>query len=349
MNGVWGIFYDGVSSAQRRVLLAVEGGRLVLRGDGMTRSAPLADLKVDPRLGTVRRAIRFADGALCEVSDDRFLDGLLSRQGRGRAATFLHRWERSIPRALAALAVMVAVIWLFFAYGIPFLAKKVAYAIPPATEVTLGRESLAMLDKLVFAPTRLPVARRREISALFRRMVAERPETSSYRLEFRRSPEMGANALALPSGIIVVTDALVPLAKNDDELAAVLAHEIGHVRYRHALRQVLQNSAAGLIMAAVTGDIFSATSLSAGLPTALVDAKFSRDFETEADDAAVVYLKAHHIPLQRFADILGRLEADHAKREAAAGKTEERSFSDYFASHPVTAERIRRILAGGRS
>ncbi len=48
---------------------------------------------------------------------------------------------------------------------------------------------------------------------------------------------VGANAFALPSGIVVMTDELVELAKTDDELVAVLAHEIGHVRGRHALRQ----------------------------------------------------------------------------------------------------------------
>ena len=71
----------------------------------------------------------------------------------------------------------------------------------------------------------------------------------------------------------------------------------------------------------ITGDITSVTSLSAGLPTALVDARFSREFEVEADDAAVEYLHGKRIPLSRYADILARLEQDHQRR---AGEGEDR-------------------------
>ena len=69
------------------------------------------------------------------------------------------------------------------------------------------------------------------------------------RLEVRSAPQIGANAFALPSGIIVVTDELVALSEDDDELAAVIAHELGHVHHRHIMRTVIQNSAAALLVA----------------------------------------------------------------------------------------------------
>jgi Zn-dependent protease with chaperone function len=152
--------------------------------------------------------------------------------------------------------------------------------------------------------------------------------------------------MALPSGIVVITDGLVDLAKNDEELTAVLAHELGHVRGRHLLRHILQNSVAGLLMATVTGDITSVTSLSAALPTALIDARFSRDFEREADDAAVAYLKKEGIPTRRYIDILVRLQAQLNAKNRGAVEGEE-TFKNYLSTHPGTGERIRRILAGG--
>lgn len=347
--GARGTFYDGKSSAQRPVVLVLDGERLRVSGEGVERSHPLADLAVSPRLATVRRSVRFPDGALCELSDDRFLDEILSRQGKGRGAALLHRWERSIPRALIALALTAAVVGGFVAFGIPALARKAAFAIPPSTETSLGRETLAVLDRLVFTPTKLPAPRRQELAVLFGRMTRELPWAGAYRLELRASERLGANALALPSGIIVVTDRLVEIVESDDELAAVLAHEMGHVRHRHALRHTLQNSATGLLLAALTGDIVSVTSLSAGLPTALVDAKFSRDYETQADDAAVAYLKSRGIPLARYAAILTRLQAEHDRREGGKGKGKERSLTDYFSTHPVTEERISRFMgANGR-
>ena len=348
MATVRGLYYDGRRSAQRRVVLTLDGDLLVVAGDGVERSEPLAALTVAPRLGTVRRSIRFADGALCELTDDRFLDGILRRQGKGGAAAALHRWERSIPRALVALVLTVVVIGAFVAWGIPSLARRAAFAVPPATEVSLGRDTLVMLDKVLFAPSKLPEPRRQELARLFGQMTTQLPWAGGYRIEFRSGRRLGANALALPSGIIVVTDELVNLAKHDEELAAVLAHEMGHVRHRHALRHVLQNSATVLVMAAITGDIVSVTSLSAALPTMLVDAKYSRDFEREADDAAVAYLNGQGIPLQRFADMLNRLQREHDRRTGDAGKRENRSVTDYLSSHPATGERIARFLGAKR-
>ena len=72
----------------------------------------------------------------------------------------------------------------------------------------------------------------------------------------------------------------------------MLAHEVGHLYNRHSLRIVLQNSAVAVIIAAVTGDLTSITALSATVPTVLMQAKYSRDFEREADAFAFSYLKS---------------------------------------------------------
>jgi Zn-dependent protease with chaperone function len=351
MSDARGLFYDGKSSTQTPVVLKLERKCLRIRGEGVERTYTLEELTVSPRLATIRRSIRFPDGALCELSDERFADALLCSQGRGRSSALLHRWEKSIPRALVALALTGAIIAAFVIYGIPALARKAAFAIPPSTEESLGREGLALLDRMVFTPSQLPEARRRELTRLFARMTREIPYAGGYRIEFRRSDQLGANALALPSGIIVVTDGLVGLAKHDEEIAAVLAHEMGHVRNRHALRHILQNSATGLLLATITGDITSVTSLSAGLPTALVDARFSRAFEVEADDAAVEYLRGKRIPLSRYAEILTRLEREHRSKGGDSGEEARkgRSLSDYFSTHPVTDERIKRFMGNGNS
>jgi predicted Zn-dependent protease len=104
---------------------------------------------------------------------------------------------------------------------------------------------------------------------------------------------------------------------------------------------VLQSSATGLIVAAITGDIFSASSLAAALSTALIEAQFSRHFEREADDFAMDYLDAHGIPLQFFADLLLRLEQETGG-ESDEPRTGSR-ISAYLSTHPVTWERIDRF------
>jgi len=337
-----GFLYDGKVSERRKVTIACGDDAVVrVSGEGIETSLPLADLRIDPRLGTARRAIRFPDGASVETSDHVFLDRLHRRQGRGGFFRAVHRWESSLMRAFCALILLLLAGFGFVRYGVPFLAKKAAFALPAATEDYLGRETLQLLDRIVLRPTALPENRRTELTALFATMTAGYPERRGWRLEFRSGEGVGANAFALPSGIVIVTDRLVALARSDEEIAGVLAHEIGHVNRRHALRHLMQNSATALLVATVTGDITSFTSLSATLPTALIDAKYSRDFENEADDAAVDYLKGRGLPVRSYAEMLTRLGNDSRNEP----KKKESGFGELFANHPLIQERVKRVLS----
>lgn len=333
------IFYDGQSSKRHQVTLTWDKGEVKVSGDGIARSYAVSDLNIDDGLGKIKRTVRFPDGAVAETSDERFVDSLQQRQGNGGFFKNVRRWEMSLPRALAALVLTLLICFGFIRYGLPYLAAKAAFALPPATEKLMGRETLQLLDRALFKPSKLPLERQKALSRLFSSITAEHREGKEWRLEFRSSADIGANAFALPSGIVVVTDDLVDMAKSDDEIAGVMAHEVGHVNQRHALRHLLQNSATALLVATLTGDITSVSSLAATMPTVLVEAKYSRDFERKADDAAVAYLKKRKVPVQVYAEMLGRLDAAHWKEREST-----QSLGDLLSSHPDTKERIQRIL-----
>lgn len=340
MRSVPGNYFDGRSSDRRPVTITQEGEMLRIVGEGLDLHFDRQQVRLSAPLGQLRRTLFLPDGGVCEVAEG--VEALLP-QATGRAASWLHRWERSLGLALAALLLTVGVVWGFLHFGVPLLAKRLAFALPPASETVMGEEALHLLDRLVFAPTALPHERREQLQTLFAAMQRELPETEHYRLELRAGKQLGANALALPAGIIVVTDEFVNLAQHDDEIVAVLAHEFSHARQRHILRHVLQSSATGVIVASLTGDLTSITSLAATLPTALIDARYSRNFETEADDGALAYLKGHDIPPSRFADILQRLQSDFDKR-SGAGKDSSQPLGDLFSTHPETEARIRHAL-----
>ncbi len=339
-----GTYYDGRTSVRRPVAVSVEGDELRIRGaDQVSVVCPLNDVRVVPQPGAIRGTIRLPDGGMVETADRHGVGALLRLQNRGGFFTFVHRLENSLKYMAIAVLVTAVVMAVAVRFGIPALAKEAAFAIPPAMESAMGRQTLNTLDGVLLKPTRLPASRQKALQELFRRMTRQLPYGGKYRLALRWSDALGANAFALPSGIIVVTDQLVDLARNDNELAGVLAHEMAHERNRHALRQLLQNSSIALIIATLSGDITSITTLGATLPTALIDAKFSREFETEADDGAVAYLKKAGIPVRSYAEFLGRLEAEHVATDGGTGTSP--PGAGYLASHPDTRERILRVLA----
>ncbi len=334
MTAIEARFYDGKSSLQRKVSISAETpGRLRVVGEGLDFSCALAEVRASSRVGNARRHLYFADGSQCETGDNDAIDRIFSTAHAAAPGGLLHHWESRVGYVLLAVAITAASLWAGVTYGIPALAKQVASSLPAATDRMLGQEALEGLDKVLLQPTRLAPKRQAELRALFSDMAAGIPGAGGYRLELRASKMIGANALALPSGIVVVTDPLVELAKSDDELIAVLAHEIGHLRQRHGLRRVLQDSATVLVVVAVTGDIGSVVSLSAALPAQLMKSKYSRDFEREADDFAFDYLKRRAIPAESLSAILQRME----KKSAAPG-----SLPDYLSSHPATRERVER-------
>jgi len=332
-----GGYYDGRVSARKPVVVSLGSGILEVRGQEVGLSFPLSAVQVTSGVGNIRRFIKLPDGGMCDVDDPAFLESVLAGQGRGAGPSLVHRWEKNLAYVALALGLTAVIVAAGIRYGVPALAKKVAFAIPVDVEMRMGNESLAILDRFAFAPTGLPRARREKLQRLFGDVARRAGIGEKSRLEFRKAKGVGANAFALPSGIVVITDEMVSLARNDGEIAAVLAHEAEHVRMRHNTRHILQNSMTVLIVTAVTGDIASISSLASTVPTLLIDAKYSRDFEREADAAVAVYLKSKKIPLRRYADILGRLQAELDKKMPG----ESTPVKNYLSTHPPTGERMK--------
>jgi len=147
-------------------------------------------------------------------------------------------------------------------------------------------------------------------------------------------------------------DELVELTKDDNEIIAVLAHERGHVERRHAMRMVLQSSVVGLVLAWYVGDV---SGLLATAPAIIMQAKYSRDMEREADVYAEQTLQINGLSPCLLASILDKLEAAHLaamkekdkEEQPAAGAGKRNEAMDYLASHPATRERKRLLCPGG--
>ncbi|WP_433950473.1 M48 family metallopeptidase [Brevundimonas bullata] len=104
------------------------------------------------------------------------------------------------------------------------------------------------------------------------------------------------NAFVLPSGQIGVTTGLLKLVQNDDQLATVIGHEVGHVVARHAAERYSTQSTTGLVLGAVqsrSGDYSQAIGALGGMGAQLgLLLPFSRSHELEADRLGVDYVAA---------------------------------------------------------
>ncbi|HWR76419.1 MAG TPA: M48 family metallopeptidase [Thiobacillus sp.] len=327
-------YFDGQTSRAHPVRAAVEAGQLHVQGENIEFAFPLDRIQVAPPAGQARGVVHLPDARELHSADHAALLELSRLTASARPERWAHLLESRLRYALAALVVAVLIVFVGLRWGMPAVALLATHTLPAGLDSRIGEESLALMDKISLSPSTLPAARQR---ALAHKLDAQCRQQACppYRLLFRDSRLFGANAMALPGGAVVMTDALVSLSHDDEEVLAVIAHELGHVQHRHSLRLALQSIGAGVLLVAITGDIGSFSDLAAGLPSLLLQSGYSRDMEREADAYALRWLNAACIPPRRFADILGRLD------KAASDKT------NLLDSHPGTRERIAPFLASG--
>jgi Zn-dependent protease with chaperone function len=252
--------------------------------------------------------------------------------------------------SLAGLAIAAG---LAYVYGIPWAAREVAERLPPGVETQLSEEGLKGMDRIVLRPSTLTAERQAKLREEFASLV--KAANVQARLEFRDGQWIGANAFAIPGSIVVLTDQLVDLFDNDERVIAVLAHELGHVRYHHTTRNILQDSMVALLATMVLGDVSAVSSLATTIPTVLLHTGYTRDFEREADRYAFDLLKKTGRSPKLLGDALAQLEAEGSRaksqecpvpRERGAEEQKEAPSRDraadlgYLSTHPNTKERI---------
>jgi predicted Zn-dependent protease len=327
-------YYDGKSSASRPVRVRAYSSEVEIVGEDVRARLPLAVVKLEPPIPGTRRILQLADGAQLQTADEAAVAALFPK--RDVLDILEGRWSY----AIAALALVGIFAWWAVVYGVPLAARVVADSVPLKVEAVLGERTLGALENMGCAPTTLDAARQSELRQAVARLTQGLDDGYPYRLELRNCQRIGANAFAMPGGTLVVTDAMVKLAQNDEQLLAVLAHEVGHVRHRHGLRLALQSLGVGALIAALAGDAASVSALAVAVPSVLLQSGYSRAFEEEADSYAFTRLKQIGVAPRHFADIMRRLEASHRR---VAGN--EQHVLDYLSSHPNTESRIARALS----
>jgi Zn-dependent protease with chaperone function len=138
------------------------------------------------------------------------------------------------------------------------------------------------------------------------------------------------NAVALPGGFVYIFDGLLDEAESPDEVAGVLAHELGHVAGRDGLRKLLQTGGTSFLLGLLFGDVTGGGAI-VFAAQAMLDSRYSRSAEASADAfAADLMLEIGRSP-KPLGVFLARLTGENDGALA------------FLSSHPVTAERMRAL------
>lgn len=347
-----GFYFSGRDSHRRPAQLELDiYGRLQLHCEGGPRSVSPEGLRISPRVGATDRYVYINDGEVFETADNDGVDALAGFFAGGKNYGLLHRLESNLGWIATTAAIVLAFVILSFTHGIPWVSQLIVWQLPEQVDQQLGSGVMEQLDDGWLSPSQLPEETQARVLRAFEPYLEDyrrRNPDQTLEVKLRHSELIGANAMALPSGIIVFTDDLIRLAENDDELVAILGHEIGHIAHRHSLRSIVQSSLTLWLIVAITGDISAASELSAAVPALLADLAYSRDMETEADDYALAFMHQNNLDPNHFANIMLRLEASHGQLEQEQdeeqhGEEDDDDSLGFLSSHPPTPERIERF------
>ncbi|MDR3352393.1 MAG: M48 family metallopeptidase [Zoogloeaceae bacterium] len=331
-------YFDGQTSQRHTACLEVRQGKLFFRGPEGECEYALDAVQISEPQGAAPRTLRLPDGGTCEVAQGEALTALLGELGHRESLTV--RMQKRWGWSLLALVLVAFTMFSGYHWGLPRFAEATAPMLPADSLASLSKAALRQMEKKGdLLPSQLSYGRKQKLSSEFMQMVSLDPELAYYgtnlSLLFYRAPSIGPNAFAFPGGQIVLLDELVDFAGSDEEVLAVLAHELGHASRRHGARQLIQTSILSAFAAAYFGDV---SQIAAIVTTVVLNASYSRNMEREADDyAARILIRQNKSPLH-LANALERLERSFRKRNGQ--KDEEDESGSWLDSHPGTRERI---------
>lgn len=333
MKGIAASFYDGRTPLRQPAELFAVGDEIVGRGQFGERRSRRVEVEISEPMGRSPRFVRFGDGGTFEVADlDEFAHWLTAAGFNDSPVVRMQkRWSWALGSLLGAVLLIAAI----YFWGLPAFSKMLAPRIPNPVLQTLSEQTLRFLDDKLLAPSHLSEARRAELTEYTDRVLRTGTDLPAHRLHFRSSA-LGPNAFALPSGDVVVFDQLVELANSNDEVAGVIAHELGHVAYRHGLRQLIQSSLVSFVVGIYFGDV---SSMAASLGALALESRYSREFEHEADAYAARTMLAAGRGTEPLAAMLERMEKIQTAKGVGAFRWE------ILSTHPDTTERIARLRA----
>jgi predicted Zn-dependent protease len=236
---------------------------------------------------------------------------------------------RILVLATAALASVIVA----YLYGIPLLSSRLVDYVPPAWELKIGDTVAAQIEASATDGKGYDVCDP-DPGSIANRAIARFVHDAFGGLGSPFEPHVTVvrssipNAYALPGGRAYYLSSMIEASRTPDEFGGVLAHELGHVYYRHGMQTLIDNSTTGLLVGFVLGDM-TGLSVAGAVGSSLIRTGFSRQAEAQADSFAAATAQRLGFSPRGLIDVLERVAGDDEFSRALA----------LFSNHPLTAER----------
>lgn len=334
IDAVDGTYHPANSSnaiaARLEQFMPGESARIVGQDGTLLSAIQRGEAKLSSHVAGVPRRLELADGAVFVTRDHEALERATAEIVTHRRPFNIARLERPGILLFAVGIVTILALLALARFGIPLMAGPLAEWTPPALTRAAGTGTLSGLDRILLDPTELSEAQRERLTAGFNAVVQANTFDGQPKLNFRKSKTIGPNAFALMGGQIVVTDELVQYLKDDDQVIAILAHELAHAKHLHAEQKLWRVAGTGLVLTLMFGDAGTLVEELITLSYGVAELSNTREHEAEADRSAVEML------LKADKDPSALAEAMNAFKVLFGGVGE----GGWLSTHPGLDERV---------
>lgn len=240
-------------------------------------------------------------------------------------------------RLLAWLALVLVVV--VGCQTVPYTGRSQLLLLPEGSEVQMGLDSYQEILKKSKVST--DPALNARVTRVGRR-IAEATGRTDYQWEFKVLEDKQVNAFCLPGGKVAVYTGILPIARDDAGLAAVIGHEVAHAIARHGGERMSQTLLVEAGLTATQAALANrdpvivqsvAALLGAGATVGLL-MPWGRNQESEADHLGIIYMAKAGYPPSAARDLWARMA------QASGGRQPE-----FLSTHPLPENRIRQIEA----
>ena len=322
------VYFDGKSSRRRLVTLTFSDRLELNEPSEVAIFWPYADIRrADGPAGTLRLTCLIAPAlARLEIRDPALATELVSRCtrldenafGRGGVATVIG-WS------LAAAVSIVAVVL----FGVPLAADRLTPLVPQAFERRMGDVADGQVKALFGNKMCNGAAGQAAFTKLVNTLRDAAGLDPSIQTAVLATPI--PNAFALPGGKVYLFSGLLAKADSADEIAGVLAHELGHLRHRDGTRNLIYNGGTSFLIGLLFGDVTGSAAVIFATRS-LVSASYSREAEQNADTFSIDLMHRLGRPTKAMGELLFRV----------TGKEMDKTLS-ILSNHPLTEDRLQRM------